>query len=426
VGNVKIRYYVTRRNGKWGYWAPCLARRNPKTKKIEPTLMAKLGFSIIDCGRDGPGAWAIAESWNAKWDAALAAHRAGVPIENIDTRERVFPTNSLGEGFARYRATYPWQAKKPRTKEDWWRGWDHIETVFGDVDPRTVDLAAIGLWYGGSDKTGVEGILQTLGIRESHRAMKIWRALWEAISTIKRDDGEAYVTGKDPSLGVPAINPKGRSAIWYEGEAVRLVKGAIRLRFYGLAAALAVAWDTQLSPVDVRTLTKAQLMGDAEGPFFTLDRAKTGQPAIGTFSKRTQRLLKAYMETLPPDLIPSAPIFMTRGGQAGPKGGRPRPPVPYTSDTYGDDFREVREAVFPGDTRKMLDFRRSGSVEALAGNFPRGALNAKMANTIEDSPELQRTYLPGQVAVVRLADEARLRGRRLLRGSGGPDGGAKS
>jgi len=432
VGKVKVRYYVTRKGGRLGYWSPCLARPNPKTGKFEPTLMAKLGFKEIACGADGPAAWAIAESWNAKWDAARAQFKAGTSVENIDTRERVFPPNSVGEAFGRYRATYPWRAKKPRTQEDWWRAWEYIEPVFGDTDPRSVDLAAIGVWYGGDPKReDVKGMLIELGVREAHRAVKIWRALWVAMGAIKRDDGEYYVTGKDPSLGMTVINPKGRTAIWVEGEAVRLIKNAIRMRFIGLAAALAVAWDSQFSPVDVRTLTKAQLLGDAEGPFFSKDRTKTGSPGIGTLSKRTQRLLAAYMATLPPNLLPSAPIFYTRGGapvsRPGRKGewggnhggGRPRPPVPYTADTFGDDFREVREATFPGDTRKLMDFRRSGAVEALAGEVDPGALAGKMANTIDQSRELQRTYLPHQAAVVRMADAARLKGRARLRGGNG-------
>ena len=75
MGNVKIRYYVTHRNAatgrNWGYWSPCLRRGG------KPTLMAELGFKIVDCGEDGPLAWAIAQQCNARWDEALAAHRRG-------------------------------------------------------------------------------------------------------------------------------------------------------------------------------------------------------------------------------------------------------------------------------------------------------------------------------------------------------------
>jgi hypothetical protein len=44
-----------------------------------------------------------------------------------------------------------------------------------------------------------------------------------------------------------------------------------------------------------------------------------------------------------------------------------------------------------------------------------GALAAKMANTISQASELQRTYLPVDPASVARADAARLRGRAKLR-----------
>jgi hypothetical protein len=62
-----------------------------------------------------------------------------------------------------------------------------------------------------------------------------------------------------------------------------------------------------------------------------------------------------------------------------------------------------------------MDFRRSGAVEALAGNVDPAALAAKMANSIDQSKDLQRAYLPVDSAVVRLADDARLVGRSRLR-----------
>src|SRR5215831_5460049 len=247
--------------------------------------------------------------------------------------------------------------------------------------------------------------------------MKIWRAMWQKIAALKSGSGQWYCDkDKDPSAGVRCKTPKGRQAIWYEGEAVRLVKRAWRMGYRGLAAALAVAWDTSFSPVDVRKLTKEQFTSDQHGPFFSVARAKTGKAAIGTLSRRTRRLLEAYCKTLPANLLPTAPIFYTRGSQPGPKGGRPRPPAPYTKDTLGDDFRVVREAEFPGDKRKIMDFRRSGAVEGVAGGVEAEVLAGKMANTIDKNKELQATYLPNSAAVVRLADEARVRGRARLRG----------
>jgi hypothetical protein len=58
----------------------------------------------------------------------------------------------------------------------------------------------------------------------------------------------------DPTLGIRNRAPAPRWQRWSEGEAVRLVKVAWRRGYRGLACVIAVAWDTQFSPVDVRTL----------------------------------------------------------------------------------------------------------------------------------------------------------------------------
>ena len=73
------------------------------------------------------------------------------------------------------------------------------------------------------------------------------------------------------------------------------------------------------------------------------------------------------------------------------------------------------KAEFPHDTRKLMDFRRSGSQEAQAGGVDTLALATKLANSINQSKRLQDTYLPKRAATVRLADEARKPGRQKLR-----------
>lgn len=425
MGDVKIRYYVVRKfkdRHARGYWAPCMARPNKATGVAEPTLMAQLGFKHVDCGLDGPLAWSTAESWNRKWDEARQAHRAGIKPASI---ERIYPPDSLGEGFAKFRATAEYRNMKPRTKEGWMRGWKYIEPFFGDVNPRKVALEDIDLWYHGDpDDETIEGLLDRHGVGEAYIAVKYWRAIWAKLLTIKRADGERYCVDADPSLGIRRKTPKPRHAIWLEGEAVRLVKRAIRMGFHGLAAALATAWDTQFSPVDVRSVSLAKLFPDAQGPIFALDRAKTGRSALGTLSARTQRLLWAYVDSLPFTLHPETPLFHTRGSEPGPKGGRPQKPALYTKDTLSKDFRAVRAAEFPAEEklpkeqrRKVMDFRRSGAVEATAGQVDPAALAGKMANSIDTNRVLQETYQPNHAAVVRLADKARLRGRSNLRGT---------
>jgi hypothetical protein len=53
-----------------------------------------------------------------------------------------------------------------------------------------------------------------------------------------------------------------------------------------------------------------------------------------------------------------------------------------------------------------------------AGEVDPEHLAKKMGNTIDDNKALQDTYLPAQVAIVRMADKARLIGRRRLREGG--------
>jgi hypothetical protein len=89
--------------------------------------------------------------------------------------------------------------------------------------------------------------------------------------------------------------------------------------------------------------------------------------------------------------------------------------TPYSKDALCRSFRKVLKAEFPSDARKLMDFRRSGSQEAEAGGVDPLALATKLANSINQSKRLQDTYLPKRAATVRLADEARKRGRQTLR-----------
>ena len=125
---------------------------------------------------------------------------------------------------------------------------------------------------------------------EAHRVIKVWRALWKRMAVFgfcERD--------RDPSLMFANSAPAARQATWSEGEAVRLVKRAWRDGYFGLAAILATPWDSQLSPVDARRLGARDMRRDPFGVWFTVDRAKTGQPAIATLSRRSGRLLAALL-----------------------------------------------------------------------------------------------------------------------------------
>ena len=121
--------------------------------------------------------------------------------------------------------------------------------------------------------------------------------------------------------------------------------------------------------------------------------------------------MATYLATLGIDLHPEAVLFRNKSGNL------------YREDSLAHDFASVRELAFPGDTRRLMDMRRSGVVEAIAGDAGPLALSAKLANSIQWSNALHRAYAPVDIEAVRGTDEARLRGRKRIRA--GNETGAK-
>lgn len=362
---VRIPYYVVR-NGR-GYWQP---KKN----------MRALGFECTSCGPDGPEARAIAEGLNAKWRAFSRELR---PEEPAGPKR-----GSLAEAFERYKATPEWRKKAPRTREEWERAWRRIEPIFGDIAPATVELDDMSQFR--------EDIVRAVSEREAHRVIKIWRALWKVAASLKYCRAE-----DDPSFGVRNTEPERRQVLWTYEDARLLVRGAWASGYRGLAAIIAVAWDSSLSPVDVRKLTLAQRVKDGPGDVFEVARAKTGRAAVATLSRAARRILDAYLASLGATLTPDAPIFRNRSGR------------PYSKDTLGDDFRAVRAIVFGEDeSRTLADFRRSGAVEALRGGASLDLVGQKLANDVGSNPSLGRTYVPVDLDAVRAVDKARKRGRK--------------
>jgi hypothetical protein len=317
-------------------------------------------------------------------------------------QQRKYPPGSVGDGYERSMHLRAEQRKQrgvtwgseQHSRDDWPRAWKHIEPLFGDCDPKTITPEMLF--------TLRCDIADQVSEGEAYRVIKVWRALWKNMATF------GYcVLDADPGKGFTNAQPSPRQEVWREGEAVRLIKAAWRHDYRGLAACLAVAWDTQLSPVDARTLKLSQLHRDPVSAYFKLARAKTGRGAIGTLSPRADRVLRAYLEATVSNGIGDAPIFRKRSGR------------PYSKDTLGDDFRDIRARVFgAGERRQMADFRRTGTVGALAGGVDPETLSSKMANSLLQSNFLHKTYAPVQLVRVRDTDAARKRGRSRLRDHG--------
>jgi hypothetical protein len=89
-----------------------------------------------------------------------------------------------------------------------------------------------------------------------------------------------------------------------------------------------------MSPGDVRALRASQMATVGDGQLFFAERGKTGVPVGGLLSARAIRLLAAYLARLGVTLTGEAYIFRNRSG------------APYSKDTLGDDFRDIRAAEF--------------------------------------------------------------------------------
>ena len=152
----------------------------------------------------------------------------------------------------------------------------------------------------------------------------------------------------------------------------------------------------------------------ASGAIFFAERGKTNKPVGGALTRRGLVGLEAYLERLGFELLGDAPIFRTRGHGAGD--GRPWRPRPYSGDLLSKDFRAIRAIEFgEADNRTLADFRRSGAVEAIAGDASPAALAHAMGNTLNASNALFATYVPVNVTSLRAVTAARRKGRTLLR-----------
>ncbi|MEM8636135.1 MAG: hypothetical protein AAGF33_14270 [Pseudomonadota bacterium] len=378
MGQVKIPYYHVNEFGK-GHWKPGKKAR-------------ELGFGNVSCGTDGPAAWAKARDMNRRLAAARlngpeAAQKKLTWWQEDD--KIIYPPGSIGTGFQQYRKIKSiWiDGKSEATREEWGRGWKHFKP-YAECAANTMTLEIL------ADLRSQ--LLEEKGPDAAWRTIKFWRALWNALVSVR------HASGEDPSKQITNSAPKGRKTTWTYGQAVRMVKHTWRQGHHAHAVLQAICWDTQLSPADVRKLTLKQRKRDNAGTWFETSRSKTRESAIATLSRKTERLLEAYLAMMPALPI-TEPFLRNRSGQA------------FTKNKASEDFRDMRRELGFPDHLQLRDFRRTGAVEAIVGGASTESTSMKMANTLTSSKSLQKTYVPAQVEIIRDADRARVAGRAKLR-----------
>lgn len=369
---VKLRY-VRKKRGNL-FWEPT------------PTMRA-LGFQPKPLGPDAAPAWAEAQNLYERW---LKARDGAETV----VQEETFPPGSLGEYFRLYKAkSKAWRKKAPRTKEDYERAWKHIGPHLGRKT-----ITKIGV----TDIEDFEEVLdRAISASERYRVMKCLRALFaDAIVRLR-------LNIKSPALAVTNPQPQGRSQIWLGAEIPKLVAGAYELGMDGMAVAIMIAWDTLFSPVDVRTAKKLSLKRDAVGWYLHRSRTKTDREAFGHLSDETAAALLAYLKQLGADLLPGAALIRRKSGKAYADGVSGK-------NYFAQDFRAVRNHVFPGDARQFMDIRRSGNVEADAAGADKATMAELLANSMDSSAFLDATYTPATVSKARQVALTRKEGRQRL------------
>jgi hypothetical protein len=287
---------------------------------------------------------------NERWDAvrrgeveaaALADKSKKLTPERADDLQ-VYRRGSLGEAFQHYRKMDEWKIEKAeRTREDWMRGWKYIEPVFGNVPPRKVTATQISTFR--------SNVLEGHGEDAAFRAIKYWRALGKVAALNKYCDMHL-----DPSQILRNHAPEGRDQSWLEAEAWALTDRAWELGYYGLSAALGVMWDSQLSPVDVRSLTASQFATAKKGQFFFTDHKKTDKPVGRMLCARSADRLADYLEKRGAVLATNDFLFVNRSGRALFQDFRRRLPRRAGHDLYGpDEKRAWRTSGVPGRAKRL-------------------------------------------------------------------------
>ena len=258
MGTVRIRHYRIRKGR--GYW--------------EPTARMKaIGFRLTPLGPDGPEAWLKAERLNCQWDQT---RKDGAEVET-------YGHGTLGWLHEQYRTMGAWAKKEVRTREEWELAWDVIKPVFADLPVGAIDFKACDTFYTELGKAYT--------LHKQHRVFKIFRALMEVAIGFQLID-------TNPTHRIENTAPKSRKAIWSDAEAAQLRDIAWEMGYRGLSVAIAVAYDTQMAPVDVRLLTLAVRVQHSQGVYFETARAKTHRKVIATLSKETEALLDRYLAGL--------------------------------------------------------------------------------------------------------------------------------
>lgn len=312
-----------------------------------------------------------------------------------------YPPGSLGAFFTAWKKTEDFRVdKKPRTQDEYQYAWDkRIGPAFGHVLVTKITVS--------DSETFHRRMRKELSPREAWSTLKIWRALLVVMA--KKD-----IIPKPPIGNVSNPMPPSRDQFWIEHDVQRLMRAcylaerfskswADKRKYVAMGLAIRMAWDSALSPPDVRTFSITMLKNDREGYYIERPRTKTQKQAQPVISRGLAEALLAYAKDAPFLALPTQPLFRHTQGKVWTHG--------YMAQLFG----KIRKAAFgKAERRQFQDIRRSANLEAEIGGASPEDRAATMANALDKNPALDATYTPPTVAAGRKVRRAREVGRELL------------
>lgn len=361
MGSFKVRHLV----GK--------PHRNPTSYYFQPSKAMKTGgYRAENLGKDLATAIARVNELNAQWDA----ERIGIkkPARGLP------PPGTVAhfiEDLRRSRTAF--LDKSPARQDEMEYSFKHILKVFGPSQLRAITTDHVELFYNGLRNTSSE-----------HKAARIMKDLRYIFS-------RAFKTRKiqfDPTQATTVKQPKARKQKWTPEQVELAINTAWDAGYRGAAVAMAIAYDTGLSPVDVRTLTMGQIQGDRLN---AVSRTKTDQRVEGQLWPETLDWIAAYHDDLGIASAPSGLVIRTRRGK------------PYTKDILAKDIRTVRRMVGLPEELQLRDMRRTATIEEIEGGATTKQVAAARGWAEKSAGKMSDTYGPANFEMAKAAHDQRPR-----------------
>lgn len=260
----RLRYTV-RKRGKL-FWQPT------------PEMRA-LGFRAKALGDDGPESQA----------AALNLYQAWLKAKEEQDQVTRYPAATFGSYWDGLRSSSKWAKKALRTRHDYERAWAILDVWRPSPSRPTFSNTRVEAITTGLCEQLYDHLEQTVSPRQRWRVIKALKIMLADMVVRLR------MNYPSPAAKLSNPQPAGRSAIWLGAELDILAARAKAAGYEGMSLAIRVAWETMLSPVDVRTLRPSQMRQDGQGWFVTGSRAKTGAETFAALSDGLAEALRAYL-----------------------------------------------------------------------------------------------------------------------------------